>query len=58
MSKRKQIKVTIKRNIWGNLYAYFGKRRIKMFGDSDFDARIWAESVSSKGHKVTAHLQS
>ena len=52
--KNRSRNFTVKRNAWGNLYAYRGNRRTKMFGESSFDAKLWIEAVKAKGHTVDA----
>ena len=46
------ISIRFKQNVWGNLSAYAGRRRIKSFGEDLFDAGWWASAVAAKGHTV------
>ncbi len=45
--------IRIATNIWGNTSAYCGGRRIKMFGEDTFRAKLWVANATRIGHTVT-----
>ncbi len=48
----KLVKIRFHQNRFGNIRALCGRRAIKSFGGSAFDAEYWASLIVSRGHIV------